>query len=201
MHDELEKDIDECTTDSVFMSGSERKTLSELDEIIADYHPSRKFKESRMQAMHPGRRHMEGNALQDVFATCINEYRFTEEEAIASASRTPPTKQLTVTPAAEAPPPAKVSPPNKLPNIDSRLCISCSKVRPVLSALHDVAIDLSAVQSPGPPRRRHHPALVTRLPSKVLHLLFPPRTIFDHHPHRPRKRHILAVSSPFSSRL
>ena len=49
------------------MSGQEGKTLSEIDEKIADYH--RKVKESRMQAMH--RRRMEGNALQYVFATCI----------------------------------------------------------------------------------------------------------------------------------
>ena len=67
LHDEFERDIDECTTDSDFMSGPEGKTLSEIDEKIADY--DRKVKESRMQAMH--RRHMEGNALQYVFATCI----------------------------------------------------------------------------------------------------------------------------------
>ena len=67
LHDEFERDIDECTTDSDFMSGPEGKTPSELDAIIADYH--RKVKESRMQAMH--RRSMEGNALQYVFATCI----------------------------------------------------------------------------------------------------------------------------------
>ena len=35
------------------------------------------------------------------------------------------------------------------------------------------------MQSPGPPRRRHHPALVTRQPSKVRHLRFPCRTIYD----------------------
>ena len=60
LHDEFENDIDECTTDSDFISGPEGKTPSELDEIIADYH--RKVKESRMQAMN--RRRMEGNALQ-----------------------------------------------------------------------------------------------------------------------------------------
>ena len=49
------------------MSGPEGKTLSEIDEKIADY--NRKVKESRMQAMH--RRRMEGNARQYVFATCI----------------------------------------------------------------------------------------------------------------------------------
>ena len=143
MHDELEKDIDECTTDSVFMSGSERKTLSELDEIIADYHPSRKFKESRMQAMHC--RRMEGNALQDVFATCINESRFTEEEAIAS--QMPPTKQLTLTPATEAPPPAKVSPLNKLPVLDARLSISSSKVWPFLCMLCSLILLRSSLRS------------------------------------------------------
>ena len=67
LHDEFERDIDECTTDSDFMSGPEGKTTSKLDEKIADYH--RKVKESRMQAMHC--RRMEGNALQYVFATCI----------------------------------------------------------------------------------------------------------------------------------
>ena len=48
LHDELLKDLDECTTDSDFMSGPEGKTLSEIDEKIADY--DRKVKESRMQA-------------------------------------------------------------------------------------------------------------------------------------------------------
>ena len=72
LHDEFERDIDECTTDSDFnnchfMSGPEGKTLSEIDEKIADY--DRKVKESRMQAMHHHR--MEGNAWQYVFATCI----------------------------------------------------------------------------------------------------------------------------------
>ena len=52
------------------MSGPEGKTLSEIDEKIADYH--RKVKESRMQAMRRGR--MEGNALaalQYVIAPCM----------------------------------------------------------------------------------------------------------------------------------
>ncbi len=49
-HDELEKDIDELTTDSeLIMSGQEGKTPSELDTIIADYH--HKVKDSRMQAI------------------------------------------------------------------------------------------------------------------------------------------------------
>jgi hypothetical protein len=47
--DELEKDIDEVTTDSDIMSGPEGKTPSELDAIIADYH--HKVKDSRMQAI------------------------------------------------------------------------------------------------------------------------------------------------------
>ena len=78
--------------------------------------------------------------------------------------------------------------------------ISSSKVQPVVSALHDVPIDLAVAKSPGPPRRRHHPDLVTRQPSKVQHLHFPCRTIYDHYPHRQRRSHILAASSPFSSR-
>jgi hypothetical protein len=45
----LEKDIDECTTDSDVMSGPEGKTLSELDAIIGDYH--HKVKDSRMQGI------------------------------------------------------------------------------------------------------------------------------------------------------
>ena len=84
-------------------------------------------------------------------------------------------------PATAAPRPAKVSPPIKLPVpvLDKRLSISSSKVLPILSALHAVLPDLAAVQLPGPPRHRHHPALVTRQPSKVRHLRFPCRTIYD----------------------
>ena len=101
-------------------------------------------------------------------------------------------------PATAAPRPAKVSPPIKLPVpvLDERLRISSSKVLSVVSALHDVPPDLAAVQSPGPPRRRHHPALVTRQPSKVRHLRCPRRIIYDHFPGRPRCRRILAASSP-----
>ena len=44
------------------MSGPEGKTMSELDEKIADY--QRKMKESWMQAV----RRMDGNSLQHVFA-------------------------------------------------------------------------------------------------------------------------------------
>ena len=66
LNDEFKRDVDECqcTTDSDFMSGPEWKTLSEIDEKIADW--DRKMKESRMQAMH--RRRMEGNALQYMIA-------------------------------------------------------------------------------------------------------------------------------------
>ena len=64
LHDEFQKDLDECTTDSDFMSGPEGKTLSEIDKNIADW--DRKMKESRMQAMN--RRRMEGNTWQYLFA-------------------------------------------------------------------------------------------------------------------------------------
>ena len=114
------------------------------------------------------------------------------------AKVSPPIK---LPPATAAPRPAKVSPPIKSPVLDERLRISSSKVLPILSAFHDVPPDLAAVQSPGPPRRRHHPALVTRQPSKVRHLRLPCRTIYDLPlPLRLRSRHILAVSSPCSSR-
>ena len=36
LHYEFQKDLDEYTTDSDFMSGPEGKTLSEIDEKIAD---------------------------------------------------------------------------------------------------------------------------------------------------------------------
>ena len=123
------------------------------------------------------------------------ESRFTDEIA-----RSRPAKIARVSPATAAPPPAKVSPPIKLPVLDERLRISSSKLRPVLSALHDVPIDLAVAQSPGPPRRRHHPALVTRQPSKVAPSLSTSDCIYDHYPHRQRRRHILAASSPLSSR-
>ena len=95
------------------------------------------------------------------------------------AKVSPPIKLPTAT---AAPRPAKISPPIKLPVLDERLRINSSKVLPVLSSLHDVLPDLAAVQSPGPPRRRHHPALVTWQPSKVWHLRFQRRTIYDHIP-------------------
>ena len=108
--------------------------------------------------------------------------------------------QLSVTPATAAQPPAKVSPPVKLPVLDECLRISSPKVRPVVSALHDAPIDLAVAQFPGPPRRRHHPALATRQPSKVRHLHSLCRTVYDHYPHRLRRRHFLAASSHSSSR-
>ena len=36
LKDEFKRDVDECTTDSDFMSGPEGKTLSEIHEKIAD---------------------------------------------------------------------------------------------------------------------------------------------------------------------
>ena len=99
-----------------------------------------------------------------------------------------------------APRPAKVSPPNKFPVLDERLRISSSKVRPLVSASHDVPLDRPVAQSPGPPRRRHQPALETRQPSKVRLLHSPRRTLYDRFPHRLRRRHILAASSHSSSR-
>ena len=67
IHDEFKRDVDECTTGSDWESGPEGKTLSEIDEKIADW--DRQTKESRMQAMH--RRRVEGNSVQHVLATCI----------------------------------------------------------------------------------------------------------------------------------
>ena len=154
-----------------------------------------------MQAMH--RRRIQCNmCLQPAY---IYECRFTEETAMAARR---PAKVAKVSPPIKLPPatataaarPAKVSPPVKLPVLDERLRISSSKVRPVVSVLYDVPLDLAMAQSPGPPRRRHHPALVTRQPSKVRHLHSPRRTIYDHYPHRLRRRHILAASSHSSSR-
>ena len=113
------------------------------------------------------------------------------------AKVSPPIK---LPPATAAPRPAKVSPPNKFPVLDERLRISSSKVRPLVSASHDVPLDRPVAQSPGPPRRRHHPALVTRPPSKVRLHHSPRRALYDHFPHRLRWRHILAASSHSSSR-
>ena len=37
LNDEFKRDVDECTTDSDFISGPEGNTLSEIDEKIADW--------------------------------------------------------------------------------------------------------------------------------------------------------------------
>jgi hypothetical protein len=71
-----------------------------------------------------------------------------------------PSREVHVlTPATPAPRPAKVTPPIKLPGLKgdaSLVHMPCS------------APDLSVnVQSPGPPRRRHHPTLVTHAASKA----------------------------------
>ncbi len=96
---------------------------------------------------------------------------------------------LTLTQATPEPRPARVSPPNKLPDMDPRLSITCSKVRSVWSVLHVVPLDLSVVQSPGPPQCWQHPALVTPRPCKVQHLTFPPRTISDPSPQAAQESH------------
>ncbi len=96
------------------------------------------------------------------------------------------------------PPMAKVTPPNKsrdmIPVIDPRLHISCSKVQPLISMFIDALIDV--VSSLEAPRRRHHPALVTPQPSKVIYF-FPPAALYltVNETHRPLKQHMLAVSS------
>ena len=204
--EEFKRDVDECTTDSDSIAlqsiaqhyGPEGKTMSELDEIIAEY--KRTTTESRMQAV----RRMDGNSLQHVFAKCL--YTVYESRSTEEIARSRPTKiarvspAIKLTPVTAAPRPAKVSPPNKFPVLDERLRISSSKVRPLVSASHDVPLDRPVAQSPGPPRRRHHPALVTRQPSKVRVHHSPRRTQYDHFPHRLRRRHILAASSHSSSR-
>jgi hypothetical protein len=83
----------------------------------------------------------------------------------------------TPTQAAPAPRPARVSPANKLPDIDPRLCISSSKVQSTLSVLpvvpvvqHELSPDCPV---PCPQLRRHNPALVTPLPSKVQDHILP----------------------------
>ncbi len=194
LNDEFKRDVDECTTDSDVMSGPEGKTMSELDEKIADY--KRMMTASRMLAV----RRMDGNSLQHVFARSLYstyESRFTEEIARSRAAKIARASQaLMISTVTAAPRPAKVSPPNKFPVLDERLRISSSKVRPLVSSLHDVQLD----QSPGPPRRRHHPALVTRPQSKVRLHHYPRRALYDHFPHRYRWRHILAASGHSSSR-
>ena len=113
------------------------------------------------------------------------------------AKVSPPIK---LPPDTAAPRPAKVSPPIKYPVLDERLRISSSKVRPLVSASPDVPRDRPVAQSPGPPRRRHHPALVTRPQSKVRLHHSPRRALYDHFPHRYHWRNILAATGHSSSR-
>ncbi len=86
----------------------------------------------------------------------------------------------TVTLALPAHRPARVSPPNKLPDIDPKLSISSSKVQAALCCLlcnltfpHVVRL----VQSPGPHLRQHHPVIVTQRPDKVQHCICPQWTV------------------------
>ena len=155
-----------------------------------------------MQAMHS--RHMEGNSLQHVFATCIylrmQFHRGGGSGGTAARQGNQGISVYQVTAGHGGAAARQGTPVIKLPVLHERLSISSSKVLPDLSALHDVPPYLAAVQSPGPPRIRHHPALVTRQPRKVRHIRFPRRTIYDLLPHRQRRRHILAASSPLSSR-
>ena len=66
--------------------------------------------------------------------------------------------------AVQAVKPALPAPP---PGMDPLLFISSSKVLSFMAAsCEDLTMDLF-VQSPGPPRRRHHPALVTRRKAQV----------------------------------
>jgi len=61
--------------------------------------------------------------------------------------------------------PALPAPP---PGMDPLLFISSSKVHSFMAvSFEDLTMDLF-VQSPGPPRRRHHPALVTRRKAQVM---------------------------------
>ena len=67
--------------------------------------------------------------------------------------------------AVQAVKPALPAPP---PGMDPLLFISSSKVLLFITAsCGNLTMDLF-VQSPGPPRRRHHPALVTRRKAQVL---------------------------------
>ena len=67
--------------------------------------------------------------------------------------------------AVQAVKPALPAPP---PGMDPLLFISSSKVLSFMAAsCEDLTMDLF-VQSPGPPRRRHHPALVTRRKAQVM---------------------------------
>ena len=151
-----------------------------------------------MQAMHS--RHMEGNSLQHVFATCIylrmQFHRGGGNGGAAARQGSQGISVYQVTAGHGGAAARQGTPVIKLPVLHERLSISSSKVLPVLSAMHDVPPDLAVVQSPGPPWRRHYPTLVTLQPSKMLHIRFLRRTIYDHFPHRQRRRYILAASSP-----
>ncbi len=62
--------------------------------------------------------------------------------------------------------PCKAAPPDKPPVIDPQLRISASKVMPLILPFLRRSVTFS--QSQGPPRRQHHPAIVTQpQPSKV----------------------------------
>ena len=61
--------------------------------------------------------------------------------------------------------PALPAPP---PGMDPLLFISSSKVLSFMAASCEVLTMALFVQSPGPPRRRHHPALVTRRKAQVM---------------------------------
>ena len=97
--EEFKRDVDECTTDSDSIAlqsiaqhyGPEGKTMSELDEIIAEY--KRTTTESRMQAV----RRMDGNSLQHVFAKCL--YTVYESRSTEEIARSRPTKIARVSPA------------------------------------------------------------------------------------------------------
>ncbi len=67
--------------------------------------------------------------------------------------------------AVQAVKPALPAPP---PGMDPLLFISSSKVLSFMAASCEDLIMALFVQSPGPPRRRHHPALVTRRKAQVM---------------------------------
>jgi hypothetical protein len=67
--------------------------------------------------------------------------------------------------AVQAVKPALPAPP---PGMDPLLFISSSKVLSFMAASCEVLTMDVFVQSPGPPRRRHHPALVTRRKAQVM---------------------------------
>ncbi len=101
------------------------------------------------------------------------------DKAYGLALPEPRPLRTTPTPAVGVPRPARVIPANKLPDICPGLRISSSKVQSTRS-VQPVVCNMTCpliVQSPGPPRRRHHPALVTRQPSTVQHHILPRRSV------------------------